>query len=405
MKRKSSDVTKRFVYYTSFDSQSDPSLSSRPTTACQEVLLKELKKELEEMGYKTYYGKEKVVYSFIPGDESLPCIGFMAHVDTASDCKGNGVKAKVHKNYDGSVITLKNELVLDPEIDKDLSLYIGDSIITSDGTTLLGSDDKAGVAIIMEIAKYYSENKELKHPPLEIFFTPDEETGCGMDMFPFDKMKSKVCYTIDGAREGEVEDECFNAATMKIRIEGRSIHLGDARGRLVNAVKLASVIISSLPGSESPEATDGRYGYYCPLEVSGSAEEVKLNIYIRDFDSTNFEKRMECVRELCSFTEKTYGGKITIDEKISYRNMKEGNDKNPKALEKVFSAAKKMNYEIKETLIRGGTDGARLSEKGIASPNLPTGGHNLHSLSEWVSEGAMNRTLDLCLKIIEEWAE
>lgn len=405
MTRKKDDVTKRFVYYTSFDTQSDSSQTSRPTTKGQEVLLLELKKELEEMGYKTYYGKEKVTCAFIPGDESLPPIAFMAHVDTASDCKGNGVKAKVHKKYDGSVITLKDGITLRAEEDKDLLLYIGDSIITSDGTTLLGSDDKAGVAIIMEIAKYFSENKDIKHPPIELFFTPDEETGSGMDVFPYDKMKSKVCYTLDGAREGEIEDECFNAATISIKIEGVSIHLGDARGKFVNAVKLASVIISSLPSSESPEATDGRYGYYCPLEFTGTAEEAKLNIFIRDFDSDNFYKRIECVKEICLFTEKTYGGKITLSEKISYKNMKEGNDKNPDAIKKVFQAAKNINYECKETLIRGGTDGARLSERGIASPNLPTGGHNLHSRSEWVSESAMNRTFTLCLEIISEWSK
>ena len=400
-------VRDRFIRYTTYDTMSDGNASGnrRPTTEGQEELLLVLKKELEELGLETYYGEEKVVMGDLKGNSSGTTIGFMAHVDTADDCNGNGVKAKVWSNYDGGVIELEDGVVLDPEKDKDLLLYKGKEIITSDGTSLLGSDDKAGVAIIMEALKYLVEHPEVKRPDIEVYFTPDEETGSGMDMFPYDRLKSKCCYTVDGEAEGEVELECFNAATVEILLKGVSIHLGSARGTMVNAVTMASHIVTSLPQAESPEATDGRYGYYCPLVLEGTATEAKLSVFIRDFDMEKFQHRIESVEKIVAAVEALYGGEIKANVSVSYHNMAEANKKNPGAIEAVYYASQKLGLAIREEIIRGGTDGARLAETGVACPNLYTGGHNLHSLKEWIAVDAMSNSINLCLGIIDYWSK
>lgn len=400
-------VRDRFIRYTTYDTMSDGNASGnrRPTTEGQEELLLVLKKELEELGLETYYGEEKVVMGVLKGNSLGTTIGFMAHVDTADDCNGNGVKAKVWSNYDGGVIELEDGVVLDPEKDKDLLLYKGKEIITSDGTSLLGSDDKAGVAIIMEALKYHVEHPEVKRPDIEVYFTPDEETGSGMDMFPYDRLKSKCCYTVDGEAEGEVELECFNAATVEILLKGVSIHLGSARGTMVNAVTMASHIVTSLPQAESPEATDGRYGYYCPLVLEGTATEAKLSVFIRDFDMEKFQHRIESVEKIVAAVEALYGGEIKANVSVSYHNMAEANKKNPGAIEAVYSASQKLGLAIREEIIRGGTDGARLAETGVACPNLYTGGHNLHSLKEWIAVDAMSNSINLCLGIIDYWSK
>ena len=400
-------VRDRFIRYTTYDTMSDGNASGnrRPTTEGQEELLLVLKKELEELGLETYYGEEKDVMGVLKGNSSGTTIGFMAHVDTADDCNGNGVKAKVWSNYDGGVIELEDGVVLDPEKDKDLLLYKGKEIITSDGTSLLGSDDKAGVAIIMEALKYLVEHPEVKRPDIEVYFTPDEETGSGMDMFPYDRLKSKCCYTVDGEAEGEVELECFNAATVEILLKGVSIHLGSARGTMVNAVTMASHIVTSLPQAESPEATDGRYGYYCPLVLEGTATEAKLSVFIRDFDMEKFQHRIESVEKIVAAVEALYGGEIKANVSVSYHNMAEANKKNPGAIEAVYYASQKLGLAIREEIIRGGTDGARLAETGVACPNLYTGGHNLHSLKEWIAVDAMSNSINLCLGIIDYWSK
>ncbi len=399
-------LKKRFIEYTTFDtmSDSDKAETVRPSTPGQMVLLKELKKELEEMGVETYLGEESVLMGKLKGNSSNNTIGFMAHVDTASDTEGNGVKAKVWSNYDGGKIVLEGGTVIDPEVDRDLLLYKGCEIITSDGTTLLGSDDKAGVAVIMEMVKYLVEHPDVKRPDIEVYFTPDEETGCGMDKFPYSRMKSSCCYTVDGGREGEVETECFNAATVTINISGVSIHLGDARGRLVNAVTVGAKIIDALPQSESPEATDGRYGYYCPLVFNGSGNEAKLQVFIRDFDSDNFETRIKKVESIARTVGELYGAKVDCLTKVSYRNMSIVNKSNPSAVDAVYKAGEKLSIKLEDAIIRGGTDGARLAETGVAAPNLFTGGHNLHSNSEWICVDAMTRSVNLCLGIVEYWS-
>lgn len=400
-------IENRFVRYTSFDTMSDPHNvgKKRPTTDGQVVFQRELVKELEELGLDVYYGKESVVMGTLKGNaDGVRPIGFMAHVDTSSDVMGNGVKAIVHKNYQGGDIAF-GDRVLSPSENAELLENIGSDIITSDGTTLLGSDDKAGVSIIMEALAYLKEHSEIRHGDIEVYFTPDEETGSGMDMFPYDRIKSYVCYTVDGGDEKYVNYECFNAATVILRFRGRNYHFGSARGKMVSAIRMAGEVISMLPMSESPEATDGRLGYYCPLEVNGNTERAELAVFVRDFDEDELEKRIERVKCIAESVCKIYRGSVDIASSISYHNMARANSKKPEAKESIILSAKKLGLDIEEELIRGGTDGARLSETGIPSPNLFTGGHNMHSLEEWVSVDSMNKSVNLLLSIIGYWAD
>ncbi len=371
----------------------------RPSTYGQEELLRKLVQELEDIGLDAYYGKEGYVKGVLKGNCDGSAIAFMAHVDTASDVMGNGVKAVVH-DYEGGDIGLSGSVVIKAEENGDLSRYIGSKIITSDGSTLLGADDKAGIAIIMSAVKFLSENKDIKHPDIEVYFTSDEETGCGMDGFPYDVIKAEACYTVDGEEEGLIETECFNAASLTIKVRGNSIHFGSARGKLVNAITVLSHIISAIPQAESPEATDSRYGYYGVDSISGSVVEAEASMLIRDHDLDIFNRRIEAVKKIASSIGFIYKAEVDVDVRVSYYNMANVNSRNPKAVERIFSAASRLGICVKESLIRGGTDGARIAENaGISSPNIYTGGHNLHSLREWVALDAMNSAANLVLEI------
>ncbi len=398
-------VSRRFIGYTEFDTMSDDGLvgKARPTTSGQTVLLEHLIKELEELGLETYFGEESVVMGRLCGNVDAPAIGFMAHVDTANDVMGNGVKAIRHL-YRGGDIELSGGTVIRADENPDLAMYIGFEVITSDGTTLLGSDDKAGVAEIMEAISYLVSHPEVKHGPIEVYFTPDEETGSGMDRFPFDRMESICCYTIDGEREGEIECECFNAATVSIKVHGVSTHLGSGRGKLVNAITVASHIVTSLPQAESPEATDGRYGYYCVLGIQGTQVESSLEVFIRDFDSDNFKRRIENVEAVAEMVSGLYHAKVETSVHISYRNMAEANRKVPEAMRSIMEAGSSIGLDLYESLIRGGTDGARLAETGKPCPNIFTGGHNLHSLEEWIGVPTMSKVVNLIIAISSWWA-
>ena len=261
-------LRERFLDYVSYDTMSDASKCGecRPTTEGQERLMLHLRSSLEAMGLETYFGPEKVLMGTLRGIPELPPVAFMAHVDTADDVPGNGVRPVIHENYDGGDIVL-GDLVIKASDNPDLQKYRGGTVITSDGTTLLGADDKAGAAAIMEALSCLVSHPEIRHPDIEVFFTPDEETGSGMDSFPYERMKAAACYTLDGGREGEVETGCFNAARAGITVHGRACHLGEARGKLRNAAAAAAAIVMSLPHSESPEASDGDFGYFCPDEI------------------------------------------------------------------------------------------------------------------------------------------
>ncbi len=400
-------LTERFIRYTEFNTMSDPHLvgEKRPTTDGQRFFQKELLRELEELGLETYYSDESVVMGVLKGNtENGKRVGFLSHVDVSSDVNGNNVKAILHKAYNGGKIVLDG-VSLSQESDPDLMRYIGSDIITSDGTSLLGSDDKAGIAIIMEALKYLSEHKEIEHGDIEVYFTPDEETGSGMDMFPYDRLKSYVTYTVDGEEEDVIETECFNASSVELEFRGRVCHLGEARGKMVNALKVASEVISMLPQAESPEATDGKYGYYAPFEMHGTLEKALLTILIRDFDEGSFERRIDNVRHIAESVAKLYGAELSVKTSITYHNMAKANLEKPEARLSIAESAKKLGFEIRERAIRGGTDGAKLAELKIPSPNIFTGGHNLHSLREWVSVDAMNKSVNLVLGIIDYWKD
>ena len=402
------EILKRFVRYAEITTTSDRSKEVIPSTECQWDLLKMLEAELRELGIKDIDLNENGYLIARLGantDREIPAIGFMAHVDTSSDVSGTDVKPRIHENYDGKPIALENGIVIDPAEDADLGRYKGDTIITSDGTTLLGADDKAGVAEIMEAVRYFIENPEIEHGPVEIIFTPDEETGKGMDLFPREKLKSTFCYTLDGGEEGEVDSECFNAYGVKVEFTGKVIHLGSARGELVNAVTMVSSFVSMLPQNESPEATDERYGYYCPLEMKAELGYGEVELFLRDFDLKEIERRIEAVKVIAAAVEARFpGGKVEVKPFKQYLNMKEHMDKVPEGMEYLLKAAKAAGVTTKLEIIRGGTDGARLCEMGIPTPNIYTGGHNFHSCREWAVLSTMEKSCLTVINLVKLWS-
>ena len=402
------DVLARFLRYAQIDTMSDDRSvgNKRPSTDGQWDLLNLLAQELKDLGVTDVHIDEKgIVIAKIPAniENDVPTVGFMAHVDTADDVMGNGVKPRVIDAYEGGDIILNEQYTLKADENPELSGYIGETLIVTDGTTLLGSDDKAGIAEIMSAVKVLMENPEMPHGPINIIFTSDEETGAGMDDFPYDKIDCAYCYTVDGGRRYEIESECFNAATVTVGFEGVSYHLGSARGRMVNAVTMATAFINALPQAESPEATDGRYGYYCAHTIEGSIQHVDLTVYLRDFDLGILNRRIETLKSLATAIEALYpGGRVDLEAKHVYYNMAQIAEEKPFALDTLFAAGKALGFELKSELIRGGTDGARMAnEQGIPCPNLFTGGHNLHSRYEWVALPAMVDSTRLILKIIE----
>ena len=404
MEIKKERLLERFLRYVSFDSMSDGSAvgKRRPTTKCQEDLLLHLSSELKEMGLETSIGDDWVLVARLDGNEEYGGIAFMAHVDVAEDVMGNGVKAVVHEMYDGSDIALGNVVIGRNELEG----HDGDAIVTSDGTTLLGADDKAGVAVLVESAEILSKRDKSSHPTIYYIFTPDEETGSGTSLFPSNILSSvSVLYTFDGGEKGVVELECFNAAKVTVEISGVATHLGSARGKMKSALLSASKIVSVLPGSESPEATDGYYGYYAPLSLSGSVDDAKLEIYLRDFDKENLCYRVNAVESVAKAIAMLDGTNASVSIEYSYSNMKSVNKKDENVVKSLESAAKGIGIDLVYSPIRGGTDGAAIAEKyGVPSPNVFTGGHNYHSLSEWASLSEMCSSLAFLLALVSFWS-
>ncbi|MGB4407904.1 MAG: peptidase T [Sphaerochaeta sp.] len=406
------DILQRFLRYAAIDTMSDDTVvaTKTPSTDGQWDLLNLLVSELTQMGHTDILVDDHgVVIARIPSnlDYEVPTIGFMAHVDTADDVPGNGVKSRVIESYDGSDIPLNEEYTIKVEDNEELAQYTGETLIVTDGTTLLGSDDKAGVAAIMAVAKELSDDQTSKHGPLELIFTSDEETGAGMDTFPYDKIDCAYCYTIDGGKRFEIESECFNAATANVHFSGVSYHLGAARGRLVNALTMAAYFINSLPQAESPEATDGRYGYYCAHTIKGNATEVDLTVYLRDFDIDILKERIEALKLLAQSAAALYPkGKVSVEAKHVYYNMAMVAQEKPIAMTNLREAGRRLKMDLQEALIRGGTDGARMAnEHKIPCPNIFTGGHNLHSRFEWAALSAMEDSANLVKEIIKVGSE
>jgi tripeptide aminopeptidase len=400
----------RFLTYVRYWTESDRHIKETPSTEGQWELAKVLAEELKSFGLKDV---ELTGHCYLiarippsPGKEAAPAVGFLAHLDTASDVSGRDVRPHLVRNYDGTKIPLSGGLFLDPAADADLAAQQGKDIIHADGTTLLGADDKAGVAEIMGAVEYLLAHPEICHGPVEIIFSPDEETGKGLPEFPLERIRSKACYTLDGGPLGELEAECFNAWKADIFFQGRVIHIGAARGRLANAALMAAAFAVQLPRSESPEATDGYFGYYCPMEIKGDLENASLEVFLRDFDRAGMDRRLAALEAIAKTVEAQFpGGKVTVKAQNQYYNMKEKIGQSPKVLEILKKAALNTGVEFHFKPIRGGTDGSRLTELGIPTPNIFTGGRNFHSRLEWVSVPEMVRACKLVIELIRLWGE
>jgi len=366
--------------------------------------------ELRKIGFSDVHVTEHAyVCGRLPaseGYEKVPVIGLLAHMDTVSEVSGKDVNPAVIEQYDGKPIAIGNGITLDPATDKDLADAKGQTIITTDGTTLLGADDKAGIAAIMTAIEKIAADSSFKHGAVEIIFSPDEETGHGMDFVPTDWLTAKQCYTLDGGKEGELEIECFNAYKSEITFTGISMHTGTARPGMVNAISMASSFVSMLPHGESPETTDGYQGFYAPMGISGHIEQSQVVLYLRDFSADGMKKRLDTVDLLAKAVEYKFpGGKTSVTHTKQYLNMKEELDKNPAVVEKLVKAAEAAGVKPTFNPIRGGTDGSRLSEMGIPTPNVFTGGHNFHSRSEWASLNQMMTAVKTVIELIRLWAE
>lgn len=376
-----------------------------PSTKTQIEFANNLKKELTELKIEDVKVTEfSYVCARIPasiGLEKVPSIGFLAHMDTAMDVSGENVKPQIFENYEGQIIHLKENVNLDPVTDKDLAQAKGETIITTDGSTLLGADDKAGIAEIITAIEYIVQNK-IPHGQIELIFSPDEETGHGMDKVPLDWIQSKQCYTLDGGHIGELEVECFSAWKSDITFTGISMHTGSARPKLVNAVSMCSEFLNLLPKNEAPETTDGYQGFYAPLNFNGHIEEATCTILLRDFENNGIEERKNTIDTLAKAIECKYkGSKVKVVHTQQYLNMKEALDKAPQVQESLTQAAKNIGIIPVYHPIRGGTDGSRLSEMGIPTPNIFTGGHNYHSRQEWASLEQMCAASEMVLELVK----
>jgi len=405
------ELAERLARYAKIETTSDHHIEDIPSTKTQWNLAKLLVEELKSLGLRDVSLDDHCyLIAKVPaakGYEGAPTIGLMAHLDTSSDVSGKDAKPRLLRDYDGKPVELGHGYVLDPADDNpDLAAKVGDSIIVTDGSTLLGGDDKAGIAEIMTSLRWLLAHPELPRGPLEIIFTPDEETGKGMNLFPVDKLSAKACYTLDGSRTGEVEAECFNARTAKVRFKGRSIHIGYARGKLANAVSMAASFVAMLPRSEAPESTDGWFGYYCAHEISGTLDEAKLEVFLRDFSAEGMERRVEALGAIAKAVEAQFPlGSVELEMVKSYANMREKLDEQPEVLERLMEAARRAGAEPYIKPIRGGTDGARLTELGIPTPNLFTGSYNYHSRFEWVSVSDMVLATETVLQLVGLWAK
>jgi len=398
----------RFLSYVRYDTESNRRSEETPSTFGQWDLARALRDELLALGLKDAKVTDHcyVIARFPPtaGKENAPCVGFLAHLDTAGDVTGKDVKPVLVQNYDGEKIELAGDLCLDPVNEPDLAAHKGRAIVHCDGTTLLGADNKAGIAEIMAAVEYLAANPQIAHGPVEIIFTPDEETGKGLPEFPLGEIRSVACYTVDGGPMGEIESECFNAWKADVEFYGKVIHIGAARGKFANAALMASTFATLLPRSESPEATDGYYGYYCPMEIAGDLEKASLEIFLRDFDSDGMKRRLETLEIIAKTVEAQFpGGKVIVKTTPQYYNMKLKVDEKPEVLDKLKLAMENSGFEWRLKPIRGGTDGSRLTELGIPTPNIFTGGRNFHSRLEWVSVSEMCAACKVIIELIKLW--
>lgn len=402
-----SNVTEKFLKYVKYDTKSNEDSENIPSTENQLVLAKVLGDELIKMGMKdvkiSQYG---YVSATLPSniDKKVPTIGFISHMDTSPDMSGTNVSPKIIENYNGEAIVLNKEknIILSPEDFPELKDYVGDDLITTDGTTLLGADDKAGVAEIMTAVEYLIANPQIKHGTIKVGFTPDEEIGRGADKFDVEDFNADFAYTMDGGALGELECESFNAAGFKLKINGRIVHPGSAKNKMKNSMLIAGEFMNSLPKEEIPEKTEGYEGFYHLTDMGGEVENTKLQYIIRDFDRANFEKRKEFVVNLVAELNKKYGaGTLELTMKDQYYNMLEVLKDQQHIVNTARDAMLELGIKPIIKPIRGGTDGSRLSFMGLPTPNIFAGGENFHGKYEFVSINSMEKAVLVILKIIE----
>ncbi len=403
-------ILDRFLRYVAVDTQSDENSESQPSTPKQLNLLSMLRDELAAMGVEATLDKYGYVMASIPSniDRKVPAIGFIAHVDTAPDASGADIKPQIINEYDGGEIELKGVpgLALKPSEFPEMLHYIGQTLITTDGTTLLGADDKAGVAEIMDAVQFIVGHPEFKHGEIKIGFTPDEEIGRGVVKFDVKRFGADYAYTMDGGEAGELEFENFNAASAKVHIQGRNVHPGYAKGKMMNAILIGIELNSLLPTGQKPEYTEGYEGFFHLIGFSGSVEEADMTYIIRDHDRALFERKKEVIAECADFINRKHGpGTATVVVKDQYYNMREQVEPHYHVVEKAVKAMEMAGVKPRIQPIRGGTDGANLSFKGLPCPNIFAGGLNFHGKMEYVPLESMEKASEVILNIIRLYSE
>jgi tripeptide aminopeptidase len=404
------DAAERFLRYVRIDTQSDEDSTTYPSTAKQLDLLRLLRDELQQLGLEdAAIDGHGYVTATLPAtvEHAVPTIAFFAHVDTAGEVSGAGV-APHRFRYQGGAIELGDSgQVIRPEESTELGRHVGHELITSDGTTLLGADDKAGVAEIMAAAAYLVAHPEVPHGPVKLAFNPDEEVGRGVLHFPVAELGAAAAYTLDGSIAGELQSETFSAAQVRMRIRGRSIHPGWAKGELVNAIKLAAKIVARLPvDSLSPETTDGRDGYVHPTLLQGDPAEVELRFIVRDFEDDLLDRHVELLRQIAAEVAAAEPrATIDVDSQIQYRNMRDTLLAYPEIVDNLEEAVRRVGLEPRRTAIRGGTDGSLLTELGLPTPNVFTGGHDAHSEREWICVEDMGLAAATVVELAKIWAD
>ena len=403
------NLTERFINYTKFDTQSAEDADCVPSTPKQLLFAEYLKKELENEGLSDVELDEKgYLYATLKSNikEKVPTIGFISHYDTSPDCSGADIKAQIVHNYNGGEIQLSEGIISSPKKFPELLHHIGEDLIVTDGHTLLGADDKAGIAEIVQAMCYLRDHKEIKHGDIRIAFNPDEEIGMGAHHFDVEKFNCEWAYTMDGGDVGELEFENFNAASAKITIKGISVHPGYAKGKMVNASALAAELAMMLPQDETPETTEGYQGFYHLLGIESHCEQAKMSYIIRDHDREIFEDRKHFMQHCVDQMNEKYGeGTVTCEIRDQYYNMKEKIDPQMHVIDLVLHAMQDCGVAPKVKPIRGGTDGAQLSFKGLPCPNIFAGGVNFHGPYEFVSIQSMEKALEVIVRICELTAD
>ena len=403
------NITERFLNYVKFDTQSSEESQTVPSTPKQLVFAEFLKKELEDEGFDDVEMDDKgYVYATLPANtkKEVPAIGFISHYDTSPDCSGLNVKPSIVRNYDGSDIELSPGIVSSPKKFPELLNHVGEDLIVTDGTTLLGADDKAGIAEIVQAMCWLRDHKEVKHGDIRMGFNPDEEIGMGAHHFDVEKFGCEWAYTMDGGEAGELEYENFNAASAKITVKGFNVHPGYAKGKMKNAILIGQELNSLLPIEQRPEYTEGYEGFFHIISFKGAVEEADFAYIIRDHDAVKFDRKKEVIRECVDFINRKYGeGTAVLDLRDQYRNMREQVEPHYHIIEKAVKAMEMEGIKPKIQPIRGGTDGANLSYMGLPCPNIFAGGLNFHGKMEFVPLESIEAASKVILNIIGLFAE